>query len=57
MTLDHEKRDQLQRLARAIDYHIVALSVIPVTDENAEARAMHERLLSEAALDMKGLLT
>jgi len=52
----YERRNQIQRVARAIDHHIEALSQIPEYEVNAPHRLVHENLLAKAIEEMKGLI-
>jgi len=53
----YERRNQIQRVARAIDHHIEALSQIPEYEVNAPHRLVHENQLEKAIEEMKGLLS
>ena len=53
----YERRNQIQRVARAIDHHIEALSQIPEYEVNAPHRLVHENQLAKAIEEMKGLLS
>lgn len=56
MTNVYEKRYQIQRVAKSLDYHIEALRLIPEYDDNQSVRAVHEKHLNESINELRGLL-